>query len=168
MDIDTNRTDCSSKNYSGTVCLAELQQWHYCGENNGPDILIPSDIDQDIVGIKAEQLFILIQILNPSKDCLKAFRSFICLHLFGVCDGNGHIVQPSYEDCIQLTTDTCVQEVQDINRLFGPEYLPQCVDFSHDRILCRKHLATVKSNSKCYRNIMQDMQCSKDHAGYTM
>ena len=140
-DIDINKTDCFPKKYSGTVCLAELQQWHYCGENSGPDVLIPSDRDLDIVEREAQQFIIYFQLMNPSKGCLRAFRSFICLYLFGLCDDNGHVVQPSYNDCLHLTTDTCAKEAQELTRLLGPENLPQCADFSHDRILCSKHLA---------------------------
>lgn len=146
VDTNTNKTDCSSTKYSGSVCLAELQQWHYCDESSGPDVLIPSDLDQNIVEKEAQQMLTYFRLLNPSKDCLTAFRSFICLYLFGLCDSRGHIIQPSYNECIHLTTDTCVEEVKEITTLLGPERLPQCQDFSHNHILCSKLVSNLLRN----------------------
>ena len=136
--MDINKTICISQDYSGTVCLTELQQLYYCGEESGP-VPISSEVDQETQEIEAQQILTGLQFLNPSTECVRAFRPFFCLFSFSVCDGSGHVVQPSYQDCLALRTDTCAGEIQTAITLLGSDLFPPCEMFPHNMTLCCKY-----------------------------
>ena len=107
---------CSPTPYTGSQCLVELQEWQDClpeRRNVSAEILIPSDVNQELGESRAEQLFAGLQLVGPSEDCQREFRSFWCLLLFGgLCDGSGQMRLPSYELCNTLQTDTCSDLIQ--------------------------------------------------------
>ena len=135
--VDINKTSCTSQEYSGTVCLTELQQWYYCGGGSG-SVPIPSEIDQEAQEREAQQVLTSLQFLNPSTECVRSFRPFFCLFFFGVCDDRGHVAQPSYQDCVALRSDICVEEIQTAIGLLGTDPFPPCDKVSHNMTLCCK------------------------------
>ena len=84
---------CFPNPYTGSVCLLELQDWQnrlrLPDRLNNSDVLISSDVDQELGEEQAEMLFRELLLLNPlpSEDCLREFKSFWCLVQFGLCDG---------------------------------------------------------------------------------
>ena len=137
-DTHINKTVCISQDYSGTVCLTELQQLYYCGEDSGP-VPISSEVDQETQEREAQQILTGLQFLNPSTECVRAFRPFFCLFSFGVCDGSGHVIQPSYQDCVALRTDICTGEIQTAIAFLGSDPFPPCEMFPNNMTLCGKY-----------------------------
>ena len=43
---------------------------------------------------------------------MKAFKPFICLLLFGLCNGSGQVMKPSYEECVSIGNESCAQEIK--------------------------------------------------------
>ena len=104
--------------YTGSVCLEELTEWQNCPpetpQNASSEVLIPSTTDQEQRESQATLLFTGLELVTPrpSQYCNKEFRSFWCLLLFGVCDGNGISRFPSFEQCHSLQTDTCSEVIE--------------------------------------------------------
>ena len=94
------------------MCLLELQDWQNClpERQNNSDVFIPSDVDQGMREEQAQLLFTELQLLSPSEECEREFKSFWCLLLFGVCDGSDQRRLPSLDHCIQLQNNTCKWE----------------------------------------------------------
>ena len=69
---------------------------------------------------------------------MMAFRPFLCLYLFGLCEGNGNVVQPSYEDCVVLKDVICAEEIKTATALLGSDQLPDCFNFPQNETLCCK------------------------------
>ena len=132
---NNNKTFCTPKEYTGSVCLSELQQWPHCSKSG---VFIPSDIDQETQEREAQQLLTALQLLNPSESCMMAFRPFLCLYLFGLCEENGNVVQPSYEDCVVLKDVICAEEIKTATALLGSDQLPDCFNFPQNETLCCK------------------------------
>ena len=107
-----NPLSCSPLQYNGSTCLLELQEWQSClpERQNDSDVLISSDVEQDVQEEKLQMLLAGLQSLYPSEGCMTAFRSFWCLVLFGLCDGSGQRQLPSYEECITLQAKSCAVE----------------------------------------------------------
>ena len=97
---------CSPQSYNGSLCLQELLDWQMClpGRQNGTEIFIPSDIDQERREKAAQVLFTDFQL--PS-GCQSEFKSFWCLYLFCVCDRIGQRRLPTYDHCIHFQNNTC-------------------------------------------------------------
>ena len=136
--VDINKTECTSQDYSGSVCLPELQEWHYCGGGSGP-VPISSEVEQETQERETQQILTGLQFLNPSTECVRAFRPFFCLFSFGICDGSGNVVQPSYQDCVALRTDICAKEIQSAIALLDSDPFPPCETFPHNMTLCCKY-----------------------------
>lgn len=106
----TDPLSCSPVPYTGSMCLSELIDWQRClpeRVNVSEDVLIPSTIDQSLAESQASMLFGGLQFVQPSDECEEEFREFWCLLLFRVCDEDGQVRAPSYEQCNTLQTDTC-------------------------------------------------------------
>ena len=113
------------------MCLLELHDWQSClpERQNDSDVFIPSDVDQEMREEQAQLLFTELQLLSPSEECEREFKSFWCLLLFGMCDGNGQRRLPSRDHCIQLQTDTCA----DVLPL--PDYIMNALGFNTNPIV---------------------------------
>jgi len=60
----------------------------------------------------AQQVLTKLKLLGAREDCVKAFKPFICLLLFGLCNGSGQVMKPSYEECVSIKNESCAQEVK--------------------------------------------------------
>ena len=133
--VTPNTMSCIPQSYTGRACQLELQNQQNCmsifdGQNDS-DVLIPSDIDQELREKKAQLLFIELELLTQSEECQKDLKSFWCPLLFGMCDMRGQRVSlPSYKQCIQLHNGTCsdVAKKKDTPSLL----LPECVHFNQN------------------------------------
>lgn len=131
---------CLPQPYTGSICLLELQEWQSClpEKQNYSDVFIPTDVDQELREEQAHLLFTVLQLLNPSEECQREFKTFWCLLLFSVCDG-GQKRLPSSEQCFQLQTDTCTDIITIATAV--PEYseiIQNCNNFRLNNPLCRK------------------------------
>ena len=82
-------------------------------KHNGSDVLIPSDVDQELREEQVQMLFTQLHLLRPTKECHRDFKSFWCLLLFKVCDNRtlpSHDVQ-QIDSCTELTQDRIVGEI---------------------------------------------------------
>lgn len=101
---------CLPNPYTGSACLLELQDWQnhlrLPERLNDSDVLISSDVDQELREKEAQSLFRQLLLLNPSpsEECQREFKSFWCLVQFGLCDGKR---LPTYHQCEQLQNDLC-------------------------------------------------------------
>ena len=97
------------------MCLEDLTSWQSCLPEQGnttSEILISSSVDQELAELQAVMLFTGLGLVGTSAVCEREFRSFWCLLLFGVCDGNNLNRLPSFELCNSLQTDTCYDLIQ--------------------------------------------------------
>ena len=62
---------------------------------------------------------------NLSPECDVALRSFLCLHLFGVCDGNSSFLATG-ATCSLVRDEVCEREWREIDALIDPARLPIC------------------------------------------
>ena len=121
--------------YIGNVCSKELAQWQLCflGTQDTSEISLPSLSDQQEIEATAGQLLSIFSLLDPSPECVAAFRPFLCLELFGLCDANNQLHQVTRVDCMRLTTDVCKREY-DIAANFLE--LPSCDSFKDQETQC--------------------------------
>ena len=71
-------------------------------------------------------------IIRPSRECRAAVEPFLCLYLFGLCDRSGVAYEPSFEECVFISTDVCASEWVRANNLLiqvGRSPLPECASF---------------------------------------
>lgn len=132
---------CSSQLYTGSQCLSELQNWQSClpGRKNDTNVSIPSDVDQTLREEQAIFLFTGLQLLSASEECQREFKSFWCLLLFGVCDGNGQRRLPSFDLCMQLQTHSCADIIKIATEVPDFEVLVQnCNNFRLSSPPCGK------------------------------
>ena len=109
--------------YTGTVCREHLQ---LCLDTPGDgDIYVSLSADEQV---EAEQTATLLELgldqLQASDECRQAALPFVCLHLFGLCDGNGTLHSPSAMDCLLISTELCGAEWAAGQSLGLP--LPEC------------------------------------------
>ena len=76
------------------------------------EVFIPSAVDQELAESQADMLFAGLELVGTGPECETEFRSFWCLLLFGVCDGNGKSRLPSFKLCHTLQTITCFDLIQ--------------------------------------------------------
>ena len=57
---------------------------------------------------------------NLSPKCDVALRSFLCLHLFGVCDGNSLFLTTG-ATCSLVRDEVCEREWREIDALISPQ-----------------------------------------------
>ena len=70
--------------------------------------------------------------IRPSHECQAAVEPFLCLYLFGLCDSSGVAYEPSFEECVFISTDVCASEWTRANNLLiqvGRSPLPECASF---------------------------------------
>ena len=70
--------------------------------------------------------------IGPSPGCRAAVEPFLCLYLFGLCDSSGVAYEPSFEECVFISTDICASEWAQANILLtlgGLSPLPECTSF---------------------------------------
>ena len=116
----------------GDACRSVLQSQQDCL----PDRLGSSDIrisprdgvDQEELEIQAGLLLngLSSPLISASPECEEAVLPFLCLYLFGLCDSNGTLYQPSSGDCVTISTVVCEREWIAATTILGPEVLPQC------------------------------------------
>ena len=141
--------ECSQRvKYEGEVCSKELAQWQLCffGPQNTSEIYLPALSDQQEIEASASQLLsFFVSVLDPSSECVAAFQSYLCLHLFGLCDANGQFCQVTRADYVRLTKDVCETEFNNLVRNFLREaVLPCCNSFQDHKIQCLgKYYITV-------------------------
>lgn len=132
--VNTSLGNCSPGiPYEGRICQEPLyiQQLNcsFSGNNLSENTLTVSVVNQDDV----EQY--LVALLDyglpqyyPSSDCDAAMRRFLCLYLFGPCDGiETALVGSGY--CREVRDEVCVREWKEVQEFF---YLPVCEDLPDD------------------------------------
>ena len=70
--------------------------------------------------------------IRPSPECRSVVEPFLCLYLLGLCDSSGVAYEPSFEECVLISTDICASEWAQANNLliqFGLSPLPECISF---------------------------------------
>ena len=70
--------------------------------------------------------------IRPSPECRSVVEPFLCLYLLGLCDNSGVAYEPSFEECVLISTDICASEWAQANNLliqFGLSPLPECISF---------------------------------------
>ena len=127
--MDISGGSCSPQDYSGTLCLSELEQFNFLDNRSTPGIAIPSDIDQEMQETMAQTILTGLQFLNPSKNCEDLFRPFFCLYIFGgICNASRQVVMPSFQDCV-LMKSVCAEELQKAISLLRTDPFPECSSF---------------------------------------
>ena len=71
---------------------------------------------------------------SPSPECRAAAIPFLCLHLFGLCDGSGVSIQPTSGQCRNIRDDLCRVEWQ-AAMSFGFD-LPDCDSLPNQQASC--------------------------------
>jgi len=132
--------NCSAVAYTGEACRDELlvQQSCLMGRDGGEEIHIPQATSQEELEMQARQLLtVRLPLVQPSAECDAVLRPFLCLFMFGLCDSNsGQVYQPSFNECVTLTTETCAREWQTALTIFGQERLPDCGILPAEIVLC--------------------------------
>lgn len=91
MQVATNGTTTSSAcvnavPYSGRICtdvFLSLGECYSDISDSSLDNFISSNIDQSQVESTASQLLGYLPLLQPTEECSKGIKPFLCLHLFG-------------------------------------------------------------------------------------
>ncbi len=78
----------------------------------------------------------LLKHYNVSETCQSELLSFLCLHLLGLCDSTGSLVQPTADQCRDIRDEICFTE-WDILSAAGVD-LPQCSNFPNSSCLSKK------------------------------
>ena len=119
----------------GEICSEELAQWQLCflGPQNTSDIHLPGFSDQKEIEATARQLLSIFSLLDPSPECVAAFRPFLCLEQFGLCDMSNQLHHVTQAECVRLTTDVCRRE---FNIAANFMELPSCDSFKDQEIQC--------------------------------
>ena len=103
------------------------------GRQNETEVFIPSDIDQ---GVREEIAQVLFTDFQLPSGCQSEFKSFWCLYLFGVCDGIGQRILPTYDHCIHIQNNTCYHRVE--KALERKSLLLECSNFEVNSTNCSK------------------------------
>ena len=78
----------------------------------------------------AQLLFGGISIFKPSDECKDLALPFMCLFIFGLCDSNSQLYQPTMEECDMVTEGVCegvFNDLEDAAAAIGQaDQLPQC------------------------------------------
>ena len=142
MNLNISTSSCSPRvRYEGDLCSKELAQWQLCflGPQDTSDIYLglSSQSDQQQIEANASELLSSFRLLvSPSSECEVAFRLFLCLKQFGLCDDNNQLHQVTRTDCMRLTTDVCSREFTLARNFLGEGVLPSCDSFVDQEIQC--------------------------------
>ena len=98
-------------------------------------MLFSSVIDPEETENTAAMLLSGLTILNPSDECLRRAKLFLCLYLFPLCDSANTTHRPTYNECIELKAAVCEREWKDALEFIQ---LPECEDFEDTPPLCSK------------------------------
>jgi len=60
----------------------------------------------------AQQTITKLQLLGAGEECVKFFKPFMCLLLFGLCNSSGEVIKPSCEECVAIKSEVCADEAQ--------------------------------------------------------
>ena len=129
----TKAINCSSDVvYTQPTCQEFLLPLQGCL----PDRLSSRDVyisatDQEAVEAQASELLSGLDLLVPSPECRAAVQPFLCLYLFGLCDSRGTAYQPTFEECVLISTDVCESEWALANSFLAlrGSSLPECTSF---------------------------------------
>lgn len=134
---NTSASSCSERvKYEGEECSKELAQWQLCflGPQDTGEIYLPAALgDQQESEDSASQILTYFHFLNPSPECVAAFRLFLCLERFLLCDASNELYQVTRADCVRLTTDVCKRE---FNIAANVMTLPSCDSFIDQKTQC--------------------------------
>ena len=79
----------------------------------------------------AQQTLTKLQLLNPKEKCVNVFKSFMFLLLFGLCNVTGQSIEPLYEECVAIQSESCAEEVQlALSNPNTTELFPDCISFN--------------------------------------
>ena len=86
---------------------------------------------QEAVEAQANELLSGLDLLGPSPECRAAVQPFLCLYLFGLCDSRGRAYQPTFEECVLISTDVCESVWALANSFLAlrGSSLPECTSF---------------------------------------
>lgn len=127
--------------YSGQVCadlLTSLQACYSGVSSPPPPLNIPtSNINQQEREINAALFLNSLPFFNPSANCLERIQSFICLHIFGLCDTSGDLHVTTREECLSLRDSVCSDVWMTILSVSQqPGTLPVCEDLPYEMEEC--------------------------------
>ena len=133
----TVRTDavCSSNVvYTQVACQDYLLTLQGCLPNrqSSGDVYVAVTNQTEIEGQVNQLLYNFSTFIRPSPGCRAAVEPFLCLYLFGLCDSSGVAYEPSFEECVFISTDICASEWAEANNLLtlaGLSPLPECTSF---------------------------------------
>ena len=131
------RTDsmCSSNVvYTQAACQDYLLTLQGClpDRQSSSDVYVSATDQVETEGQVNILLNSLNTIVRPSPGCRAAVEPFLCLYLFGLCDSSGVAYEPSFEECVFISTDICASEWAEANNLLtlaGLSPLPECTSF---------------------------------------
>ena len=66
-----------------------------------------------------------VHLFDPSPECEVAYRSFLCLYLFGACDSNSSLLA-TQATCSHVRDGVCEREWREIDSFLRPRGLPVC------------------------------------------
>jgi len=131
------RTDavCSSNVvYTHAACQDYLLTLQGClpHRQSSGDVYVSATDQVETEGQVNELLNGLRNFIRPSPGCQSAVEPFLCLYFFGLCDSSGVAYEPSFEECVFISTDICASEWVQANNLLtlgGLSPLPECISF---------------------------------------
>ena len=119
---------CTPVQYAG-MCLGPLQACS--GGGGGSTVWIDSSVDV----ASHEQLAARVTSLIGGGACGAASARFLCQYLFPLCDGNGTLYAPTYQECATLSEGVCSEEWR-----LAPAAritLPVCSSLSNTTSVCK-------------------------------
>ena len=123
---------CSTATPYGGVCQAELENILFSMNCDSGEAPLVQQHNQEST---ASQLIANLRFLTPSPQCEEAVIPFLCLFLFGLCDGSGVSIQPTSGQCEELRDDVCSTEWSTA-LAFGVD-LPDCEIFPLEQSTCQ-------------------------------
>ena len=135
---ETDTFQCIPEVYTGSVCRNALAVWQKCVPNRCGDNEVFIQTSPSQKDLESNITFLLkgLQLINPSAECREVVEPFLCLYIFGLCDGSGELYLPSSGECQTLTTETCAREFQIAVGIVGRENLPQCRTLPPSELEC--------------------------------
>ena len=125
---------CQQQTYSG-ICLGPLTS---CLSIDASSIQISSSVN---VKTNEELANKIIAFLTTPvyQDCLNHAHRFLCQYLFPLCDNNGTLYQPTYDECLNISEGVC-KDAWSLAR----SVVPVCLDLPNTTSICNAN-ATAAS-----------------------
>ena len=119
--------------YSQVACQGSLLALQGClpGRQHSSDVHV-STTDQEEMEMQANQLLDGLNAFDLSPKCQAVIQPFLCLYLFGLCSSSGVAYQPSFEECVLISTNACTSEWTQLNNflmMLELPSLPDCTSF---------------------------------------